>query len=174
MTQASLHNSDRRFASTMKTCLLSLFCIMTAYVNAQHNKLPPFRMLQEDNKVFGATQLPMGRPIVLVYFLPDCEHCQLLTKNIVEHIHAFDKTSVAMVTYYPTAEVGKFSRKYGLDKHPNFYLGTEGNSFFLKKYYHLSSLPFLALYAKNGDLVKTYYDEKGFPDLLSQLKSLER
>lgn len=79
-----------------------------------------------------------------------------------------------MVTYYPTNEVSTFSRKYGLDKFSNFYVGTEGNSFFLKKYYNLSKLPFMALYTQNGDLVKTYYTEDGFTDLLQQLKKLKQ
>ena len=156
----------------MKAVFLFLATFLTIAVNAQHTKLPPFRILQENNQLFRAEQLPMGKPIVLIYFLPDCEHCQLLTKNMLKHIKEFDNASVAMVTYYPPVEVGKFARKYGLDKHSNFYLGTEGNSLFLKKYYNLSKLPFMALYTKNGDLVRTYYTEAGFTDLLYQLKKL--
>jgi hypothetical protein len=155
----------------MSCILLTIFLVINA--KAQRTKLPPFRMVQENNKLFKAEQLPFGKPIVLIYFLPDCVHCQLLTKNIVNHIKDFNKASVAMVTYYPPAEVGKFARKYGLDKHSNFYLGTEGNSFFIKNYYNLSKLPFMALYTKNGDLVKTYYTEDGFTDLLRQLKNLK-
>lgn len=114
----------------------------------------------------------MEKPIVLIYFLPDCEHCQLLTENMVKHIEAFNKISVVMITYYPPTAVDMFARRYGLDKHSNFYLGTEGNSFFLKKYYNLSRLPFAAVYTQNGDLVKTYNSDDFFSGLLSEIKKL--
>lgn len=159
-------------AFSIKTIFLLSLIVLTIIARAQHTKLPPFRMLQANNQVFSAEQLPFGKPIVLIYFLPDCDHCQLLTENIVKHIKEFDKASIAMVTYYPTMEVGSFAKKYGLNKYSNFYLGTEGDTFFLKRYYNLSRLPFMALYTKNGDLVKMYYTEDGFSDLLNRVKKL--
>ena len=151
--------------------ILGIMPLLTS-VYAQHTKLPPFRMEQVNGKVFKAEELPYGRPIVLAYFLPDCDHCQKLTEEIIGHIHAFDKASVAMITYYPVTSVGNFARKYGLNKYSNFYLGTEVERFFLKDYYQLTSLPFMALYNKNGDLQKAYYSEKGLDDLVQRLKGL--
>jgi len=92
---------------------------------------------------------------------------------MIRHLKEFDKASVAMVTYYPTSAVKRYAQKYGLDKHANFYIGTEGTQLFLKHYYGLTTLPFMALYTKNGDLVHTYHSEKGLTDLLSRLKSLK-
>ncbi|MDR0793921.1 MAG: redoxin domain-containing protein [Chitinophagaceae bacterium] len=149
---------------------ITILLVISATAHAQRTKLPPFRIVQENNTVFKAGQLPQGKPVVLIYFLPDCEHCHVVITNLLKHINEFDKASVVMVTYYPPAEVGKFARKYGFDKRSNFYLGTEGNSFIIKNYYNLSKLPFMALYTKNGDLVKAYYSEEGFNDLLQQLK----
>ena len=157
----------------MKTGILFLFAACAVSAKAQQNKLPPFRMFQENNVIFKAEQLPMGKPIVLIYFLPDCPHCQQLTQNIVKHIGEFNGVSVAMITYYPPEEVGKFARRYGLDKHANFYLGTEGNSFYLKNFYNLSKLPFAAVYTQSGNLVKTYNTEDFFSDLLHEIKKLK-
>lgn len=155
-----------------RTGFFLLLGLMALSVKAQRNKLPPFRMFQQNNVIFRAEELPMGKPIVLIYFLPDCDHCQLLTKNIVEHIEYFTNASVVMVTYYPPSEVAKFAHRYNLDKYANFYLGTEGSSFFLKKYYHLSKLPFAAIYTKNGDLAQTYNTEDFFSALVNGLKKI--
>lgn len=145
---------------------------MVTSIKGQHTKLPPFIMEMSNHQIFKTGQLPYGKPIVLIYFLPDCTHCQLLTSEIIKHIKEFNKASVAMVTYYPAAEVGRFVQKYGLDKYDNFYIGTESTGLFLKHYYHLTSLPFMALYTKNGDLVRLYHSEKDLTDLLQRLKAL--
>ena len=34
-------------------------------------------------------------------------------------------------------------------------------------------MPFLALYTKNGDLVKSYIDESGMPELVKHLNTLK-
>ena len=170
-----LDSCNTKFVSC---CVRSGFLLLLAMIMAgdrvcaQPRKLPPFRMVQADDKLFKAEQLPFGKPVVIVYFLPDCQHCQRVTRYILKHVKALDKASVVMVTYYPTVEVGRYARKYGLDRQANFYLGTEGNSFFLKNYYGISKLPFMALYTKNGDMVKTYSTEQGFADLLHKLKNL--
>lgn len=153
--------------------LIFLFFI-AINAHAQQTKIPPFRMIQSDNRIFKAEQLPFGKPIAIIYFEPDCEHCQRLTENMLKSIKKFSKTSVVMITYYPREEVEKFSKKYGLYKYPNFYLGTEGSSFFLKNYYNLSKLPFMAIYTKNGDIVKKYYSEKDFSGFLQQIQKLSK
>jgi len=139
---------------------------------AQTGKLPPFQMMQASGKIFQAQQLPLGKPIVIIYFDTDCDHCHQLMKQLMRHTAALQKASVAMITYLPVEKLTKFAAQYNLQQYPNIYVGTEGTTFFVKNYYRLSSLPFMALYTKNGDLVKTFPNEDGLTDLLSQLKAL--
>ena len=63
----------------MKTYLLLVMLCATAMMtssdaNAQKGKLPPFRMQTSSGKIFKAEQLPMGKPIILIYFDPGCDH----------------------------------------------------------------------------------------------------
>lgn len=52
-------------------------------------------------------------------------------------------------------------------------MGTEGNYLFVKDYYKIEQFPFMALYTKNGDLIKKYYSKEiNVDDLLLRLKSL--
>jgi hypothetical protein len=153
--------------------VLTVFMFLTSSeLYCQSGKVPPFQMLQSGGKVFRAQNLPLGKPIVIIYFSPDCEECQALTSELIKRSEEFKKASVAMVTYLPVEYVTKFIAKYKLSNSPNIYVGTEGNTLFLKGYYNIEKFPFMALYTKNGDLVKTYYSDHSLDDIAGRLKSL--
>ena len=162
-----------RFLQLLLVAVFFVSASLSNYLQAQAGKLPPFRMLQANGKVFKAEELPMGKPIVLIYFSPDCDHCNVMTKEMVKQKDKYKNASVAMVTYLPVDQVSAFVQKHGLGKLSNFYVGTEGTSFFLRNYYRLNKMPFLALYTKEGNLVKSYLDEHGMPDLVKRLSLLK-
>ena len=45
---------------------------------AVSQQLPSFKMTLSDNQIFNSSELPKGKPLVLIYFDPDCDHCQTL------------------------------------------------------------------------------------------------
>lgn len=149
-----------------------LVFLTSSAMYCQSGKVPPFQMMQSGGKVFRAQDLPMGKPIVIIYFSPDCEECLALTSELIRREEEFKKASVAMITYLPVEYVTKFNAKYKLNYYPNIYVGTEGSTLFLKVYYKIEKFPFMALYTKNGDLVKTYYTEHSLDDIAGQLKAL--
>lgn len=163
--------------SNWKKNIAGLFiasCTLIALsTNAQTGKLPPFSMMQGNGKVFKAQDLPMGKPIIIIYFDPDCDHCKNTTKELLAKSGQFKKASIAMVTFLPVDKVIEFEKKYELKKFKNIYVGTEGNTFFLKNYYRLITMPFIALYTKNGDIVKEYRTDGPLTDLSIQLNSLK-
>jgi len=114
----------------------------------------------------------MGKPIIIVYFSPECEDCQQLTEEILNHANDFAKASIAMITYLSMEEVLQFATKYNLDKYSNIYVGTESNTYFVGRYYNVQQLPFIALYNKKGDLIKIYNGKFSLDDLSKQLKNL--
>jgi hypothetical protein len=154
------------------TVFASLLFLTSSGLYSQSGKVPPFQMVQSGGKVFRAQNLPLGKPIVIIYFSPDCEECQALTNELIKREEEFKKASVAMITYLPVEYVTKFITKYKLNYYPNIYVGTEGNALFLKGYYKIEKFPFMALYTKNGDLVKSYYSEHSLDDIAARLKSL--
>ena len=139
---------------------------------AQAGKLPPFRMMQANGTIFRAEDLPIEKPIILIYFSPECGHCDKLMKELVKRTQELKKASIAMVTYLPVEKVLEFEKTYSLKKYSNIYAGTEGNSFFLRNYYKLTEMPFAALYSKKGDFIKSYYKDIDLKDLSSRLNKL--
>ena len=150
-----------------------LIVLSTSSALAQAGKIPPFRMIQPNGKLFRAQDLPMGKPIIIIYFSPECNHCEKLMKELFKQPADFRKASIAMITYLPVERVSKFVKDYNLSKYPNIYAGTEGTSFFVRNYYKITDMPFAALYTKNGDLVKSYSKEVSLKDLSARLRNLE-
>ena len=114
----------------------------------------------------------MGKPIIIIYFSPECEDCQQLTKELLNRIKEFNNASIAMITNLSLDKVKQFVTEYHLEKYSNIFPGTEGSSFFVGKYYGIDKLPFMALYNKNGDLIKIYNEEISIEDLLIHLRDL--
>jgi hypothetical protein len=162
----------------MKKCRIAFYLISAILVFfsiesfSQTGKLPPFQMLRADGRLFKAQELPIGKPVVIIYFSPDCEECQKLTEELVSKIEEYWKASVAMVTYLPVNTLHDYILKYKLNIYPNIFVGTEGNTFFLRAYYKIQRFPFIALYNKDGDLIKAYYNETNLGNVTKRLKDL--
>lgn len=129
-------------------------------------------MMQTSGKIFKAQDLPKGKPILIVYFSPECDHCDKMLKEFFKQAANFQKTSVAFITYLPAEKVLKFEKDYNLAKHPNMYSGTEGSAFFVRNYYKIREMPLVALYTKNGDFVTSYEKDVDLKVLAAKLKVL--
>lgn len=152
--------------------LIILLGLIPSNVFSQSHKVPPFHIIQANGRLFRANQLPIGKPIIIIYFSPECEDCQQLTKELINDKDKFEKASVVMITYLSKEKVLQFVLEYKLYKYSNFYIGTEEDTYFVGSYYNVGHLPFIALYNKNGDLKKVYDIGFSKQDLLNRLKDL--
>ena len=135
--------------------------------------IPPFKIMLSDNKIFKGSDVPKGKPMVLIYFDPECDHCQKLMDELFKNIDNFKRAEIVMVTYKPVIELTAFEKKYNTQKYTNIKVGTEGTAFYLRKYYGLVIMPFTALYDKEGNLNYSYKSGTPVPDLVGRLKKLK-
>ena len=124
--------------------------------------IAPFEITLANGKVFTATQLIKNKPTVLIYFDPDCEHCVLFTKELLKRSTSIKDKQVVMVTYQPMGMVQSFNKNFGLSSYPNIKMGTELETFVVRKYYGVTTFPFVALYKANGKAAGIY--NKGMND----------
>lgn len=146
--------------------------VQPLHAAAQSGALPPFKMLRTDGRYFTAGDLPKGRPVVLIYFAPDCEHCRQLLDAVFKKIDAFQKAELVLVTFKPVRELALFERAYQTEKYTNVKTGTEGNTFYLRNFYKMQNTPFTALYDKGGKLVQAYRKEPPVAELIRRLNGL--
>jgi len=160
----------------IKTRLILLILLVfttSSYTFSQSAKVPPFQMVLHTGKLFRAQNLPLGKPIIIVYFSPECEECHKFLEEMLEKYDDFVSASIAMITYVPVEKVKPYVSENNLDKYPNIYIGTEGNSLFVANYYRIRNFPFVALFDKNGNLIKRYLStEVNVNDLILHLKNL--
>lgn len=128
--------------------------------------IPFFRITLVDGKVYTKAQLKPHTPLMIIYFSPDCDHCQHFAEALAPHLDKFKGTQIVMVTFLPPAKLAGFARKYKLDK-PFITIGTEGFSFIVRNYYKLQNFPFIALYDKHGKLAGIYREPPTDISLLS-------
>lgn len=151
------------------TLLLSLWSLASL---SQVNKLPPFRIMQSNGKIFKAEELPVGKPIILIYFSPECDHCEKLLKEVFTKEKNLRKASIVLITFLPIESMDKFQKQFNLISYKNIYSGTEGSSFFVKNFLNIQEIPFVALYNKDGGIIKKYSRPANIDDMISELKKL--
>ena len=122
---------------------------------------------------FSADSLKKNKPVVLIYFAPDCGHCQALMKELFATVSDFNKAEVVLITFKPLAELQPFVQQYNINQYSNFKVGTEVPIFFIRYFYNVTTTPFTALYDKKGKLVQAYRRETTVPDLIKRLKAIK-
>src|SRR5437868_5566537 len=57
--------------------------------------MPAFEILMLDSAmVINTFNIPKGKSTVLMYFSPDCNHCEMVTDSILAHITLFKDTRI--------------------------------------------------------------------------------
>lgn len=134
--------------------------------------IPDFKMQLTNGKMFSAKDLSKSKPVIIIYFAPDCEHCQVLIKSLLKRITEFKKSQIILVSFESLQQVGTFEKEYGLKSYPFIKTGIEKPVFFFRYYYHLENTPFTALYDKEGKYIISYKKQTPVDDLLKHLKAL--
>lgn len=139
---------------------------------AVSQSIPDFRMQLTNGKNFSSKELSHERPVIIIYFSPDCEHCQILMNEVFKRIAEFKKAQIVMVSFVPVNEVVDFEKNYHTNNYPNIKVGIEIPVFFFRYFYHLENTPFTALYDKHGKLIISYKKQTPVDDLIKHLKTL--
>ncbi|WP_132052827.1 TlpA family protein disulfide reductase [Pseudocnuella soli] len=136
------------------------------------NDIPMFKLWRTNGQLITAKELPAKKPVVLIYFAPDCHHCTDLLKGVFKEMPAFKKATLVLATFKPANELRSFEQTYKTASYPNIITGTEGNTFFLRYHYNMQRTPFVALFNAAGKLVRTFDKEPMVKDLLPAVKAL--
>jgi hypothetical protein len=135
--------------------------------------IPPFNMVLSDGATYyNADSVAKNKPLVIIYFDPECGHCQDFTKQLVKNISKFNGVQVVMICAAPgIPPLKKFVDNFGLAKYPNIKAGTEGMYHATMKFYNVDVTPFIALYNKTGALITYYRTMPQIQTIITQLKN---
>lgn len=122
-------------------------------------KLPDFKLLLPDSATnFYTEQLSSKKITILISFSPECDHCKLQTKEIIEHIEQLKNVQIVMATTLPFGTMKAFYDEYKIASYKNIIMGRDVLYFF-PKYFLNHSFPLIVVYNKKGEL--THYFDGG-------------
>lgn len=162
----------------MKKLLLFFSLILSAgYTFAQTHTLPttipPYHILTTDSVYVTPANLKKNKPVMIIYFAPDCSHCKNFMFEMKPHMDDFKNVQVVMITFVLQLKATQtFYRDFDLKKFPNFTVGTEGYTYVVQRFYEVKTTPYIALYDKKGKLVKAYDKVPKIDELSDEVKKL--
>jgi hypothetical protein len=115
--------------------------------------------------------IPESKPMLIVYFRPDCPHSKLEIRNILARIAELRDCQLFFLTSASFADIKVFVRNYQLDDYsPKILIGKDFEHLFVHAF-SPTSVPFMAIYNKQKRLVKIYHGEVPVARLLAALHS---
>ena len=143
--------------------------------------LPDFKVLtdvikkdgKQDSIWFTNDSFPSKKPIVFVYFSPECGHCQHEMKEIEKNMDSLKNAFFLFVcnSRFLIDSVKSFEAKYNTAIYPNMVLGKE-LTYFLPVYYNIGFTPYMAIYDTKRNFVKAYDQGTTMPELIKLLRAL--
>jgi len=134
-----------------------LFILLTALLAGAAcfgQKLPAeFVVADTGGRYVHVYPAQIGKPLLLVYFQPDCGECQAFVSKLVKHAEIFRRYRVVMVTNAGVEAMRQFARSYRLGAMKGLILGTEGWTNFLLRKLGVARFPYVAVFRQQRLLV---------------------
>lgn len=131
--------------------------------------IPAFSIQMPDSSWFTKVNLKANKPTLVLYFSPDCGHCQMETEEVLSKMKDLSNLQIVMITSRPFEDMANFAAYYKINKFPAIKIGTDPNRM-ITRFYDVKFTPFSALYDKKGKLVRVYEKGIDFPELISLIK----
>lgn len=132
--------------------------------------IPAFTVLQTDSVYTNDKKIPNNKPVIIIYFSPECGHCQLTAQEFGERMREMKDFYFVWVSYYPLPEIKEFAKKFNLQQFNNIIIGRDEN-YKIPSYFKVKYTPYMAIYNKEHHLIKTYPQGTEAETLIKLLKN---
>ena len=111
--------------------------------------IPEFSILLADSTHFTNKNIQKGRPTVIVYFSPECSHCQADAKNLMEKLDSLKDINFVWSSSHEADKLAAFAIKYNMDKQTNMVFGKD-EKWAIPSFFKITFTPYFAVYDKDG------------------------
>ena len=127
--------------------------------------IPKFKMLNiVDSSAFTHENLEKNKKTIFIYFGPDCGHCSVFAKKLVDSIDLLKNTQIVMVSSFEYSHIQKFYEDNKIATCPSITMGRDPSYFFVG-YYGVTAFPAAYIYNANGRYIQHYENEISISDL---------
>lgn len=138
----------------------------------KHPGLPAFYILGTDSStVFNTYYIEEGRPTVLFYFAPDCEHCHITCKEILGSMDSMKQADFYFVTFSNLSELKPFATQYKLNSYKNIKMIGKDYQYFFPNFYAISNVPCVVVYDRKKQLMQRFNSTFRIPELIQAVKT---
>lgn len=120
------------------------------------NEQPDIPLTMSDNSTLNVRDLTGTN--VLVFFQPDCDHCQREAAEFERNLEAFAGATVYFIASGPMEEIKTFANTYKLNGKPNVHFAFTPATVVLNTYGPISA-PSIYVYSEDHKLVKGFNGE---------------
>lgn len=133
--------------------------------------VPPLQLVLSDSITkYTSEDIPKKKPVLIVLFSPDCEHCQHEAEALVANKESFKNIQIIMVSTYPFYRLKEFAENYGLSNLEHVVVAKDP-SYFLMTFYNIRNFPYVALYNKKGKLIETMEGSHPVEKIIASFKN---
>ena len=94
---------------------------------------------------FNTKNIPEGKPIMLIWFDPNCKECQKETEHLLANMNSFRNVNIYMATSHNYSEVMVFYNHLRLDTCKNITVGID-KAQTIPRVYQKNSVPITIVY----------------------------
>lgn len=167
----------------MKRILLALTLLLSVSVFAQKDAIEPAYkrfptipalqiLLSDSTSFYKKADLPKNKPTLIMLFSPECSHCNHTADEMTELKDSLQNIQIVMATMYPIWEMNEFVQKHKLNEWNNVVVGKDVY-YILPSFYEIRSLPYMAMYDKNGKLISVYEGSLPISKVIEIFRSAE-
>lgn len=135
-------------------------------------ELPVFSFYILNKKRFTYTNTTKKHTLI-IYFHPECEHCQYEAKQLVLNKEKFKQTQILMISPADLRDIQLFNTSYGLNKIETLKMLWDKERKF-ENYFGKSTFPTILIYNKENKLQKKYKGEVKIESIIEYIGNTQK
>ena len=122
--------------------------------SSAQSKIPTLSFLNTDKELVKNSNIPVGKPLVLIYFRSDCDHCLHTAQTLKQQAKNYPAT-IWMVSAETIETLRTFEDMTGLYDVENLTVLQDYHQK-MHTWFNFTKLPFVVIFDKKGKQLKTY------------------
>jgi len=137
--------------------------------------LPSFNIrLLDSVTIFNTDNIPSGKPIAIVFFDPNCKHCQHSINALIKSMDSVRNVRFYFITpVHDLALLRNFYMQYHMGDYKNIQIAGRDFEFFFFDFYRTISYPDVALYDKHKKLIRLIEGEFSASDIYNCINGIK-
>lgn len=135
-------------------------------VGIRKNDLPDMRIRLPDQSEVDIQKLK-GK-VLLIFFQPECDHCQREATEIAQNITAFKNASLYFITSDTAEKIERFATEYKLYGHVNIIFGHTSTESVLRNFGPIAT-PSIYIYSAEQRLIKAFNGEVAISEVFKYI-----